>query len=483
MQTVKWTEGKCLRFVDERFWLVNERLFCIQALLVCSVGGNVCGCVWVAMCAAVYGWQCLQIKGFEPLRMMINQSINSNVPSVPSTLQELLEHLRKYGRCYLSEIGGDWLRIITVPKYGLKRNKRVHLCVTGRVSNHHLGYHLNSVVLCPESWSVIAIQPRAFYKPDRNFIANKDLSNYNVYAMLDGTVLTLYYWEGKWCLLSARGFDLSTLKKGGCNLTFAEMVWDVASRKYPEFVAVTGMRLEAGRLAFQNLRTDVCYSFGFRHSELHFFQDEEKMWQVQHTLLGSDGTYETVPRGALPHIPDQELLDFKFSSYTKVEENLEYALRDYIAARRAGTTPPINYGYILKSKTDTDDQSFLCVKSPLYRKIKEIIYRKNDDIMSNYALQLMGRAYTDPANRYLLRYLFPQHARYIDMFEALIKEIECSLFTNYEAHISERAYKVVVATLIEWGVSTETLDEGQRSAIREIYFKILDRKKILCRYE
>ena len=73
---------------------------------------------------------------------------------------------------------------------------------------------------------------RAFVVPDADGVIRT--GHYNVIQVIDGTVVTIYSWTHPkqglvWCLASANGHDVSSLKWGG-DETYAEVLFELLAK-------------------------------------------------------------------------------------------------------------------------------------------------------------------------------------------------------------------------------------------------------------
>jgi hypothetical protein len=143
-----------------------------------------------------------------------------------------------------------------------------------------------------ESWLPLATPPPAFKLRPANDAVNALLmaDAYDIIRVDDGTVVTLYMWNhpqhGKvWGMASNNGYDVSSLYWMG-PMTYAEVFYDLAMRRYPEFVSQTGMGIartgKSTRLTFTKLDPGFSYTVGFRHHNFHpVVEDPERMWSIQ----------------------------------------------------------------------------------------------------------------------------------------------------------------------------------------------------------
>ena len=143
-----------------------------------------------------------------------------------------------------------------------------------------------------ESWLPLATPPPAFKLRPATDAVNALLvaDAYDIIRVDDGTVVTLYKWNhpqhGKvWGMASNNGYDVSSLYWMG-PMTYAEVFYDLAVRRYPEFVTQTGMGItrtgKSTRLTFTKLDPSFSYTVGFRHHNFHpVVEDPERMWSIQ----------------------------------------------------------------------------------------------------------------------------------------------------------------------------------------------------------
>lgn len=262
-----------------------------------------------------------------------------------------------------------------------------------------LYYESNGLVIDARTWRVLAVQPRAFNLRPKPALVDAALAagEYDVVPVDDGTIVTLYYWEnpregGVWSIASSNGYDVSTLYWMG-GLTYAEVIWDLANRLYPEWRDATGMSLvptaQGGkRLAFTALDRGRCYSVGFRHWNFHPVRaDPERMWQVQCVdTLAMRVTYGA----AIPGLPGQRVVASPPQSLAAFAAEASDALEAGLAAIAAGSPAGLpngrfNYGYILRSRRPalTREVSDILVETPLLAAVRRMLYERPPATLRN----------------------------------------------------------------------------------------------------
>lgn len=343
----------------------------------------------------------------------------------------------------------------------------------------------SGVVIDARTWRVLSLPPRAFCSQP----ATKDLDRmlgdglYDIIPVDDGTVLTLYAWdhpvEGHvWCLASSNGYDVSSLKWMG-PLTYAEVFADLANRLYPDFVKASGMSLVVPpgggttRLAFKTLDTSKCYTIGLRHHNFHpLREDPERMWQIQHAILGDDSPILCYGVGGLPGIPLQkkftscprtvaELLQRTHGALERAkaqiaaqhrksnenpthgdapertnEANLraqktETPTTGEVPSNKGADLPQLCYGFILRS-TDvsrTGSQSDVLVESDLLKIVRRLAYDKaprqfRDQLTCLTRLEYNAiRASLTPEDRKTFLALFPAWKARFHAYDTFIRNV------------------------------------------------------------
>lgn len=143
---------------------------------------------------------------------------------------------------------------------------------------------LNGLVLQYSGWKVLSVgSPILNYSPKINETVS-NLSSYDIYPIIDGTVVTLYWYEptvavqscstgvksqptGSWRLSSSNGYDVTDMRWLGSR-TYMEAIVELA-KLHPLF-------------SFERLNRSCSYTIGFRHHDFHPLQcDGPKLWFIQ----------------------------------------------------------------------------------------------------------------------------------------------------------------------------------------------------------
>lgn len=212
-----------------------------------------------------------------------------------------------------------------------------------------LAFRANGVVYDVDTHRVLCVPSQACnYKPKHDLItANFD--RMRVYRVQDGTILNLYYADGKWCMGSANGYDVSEYRWIGDNTYRQEFAAICA--KYPEF-------------SFDKLDRGNTYVVGFRCASFHPLKtDASKAWFV---AAYNNSTFEEV------------VVDVGFPAQAEVTGvgfdalllNCADAYKAYCADRTVH-----NYGYILRGPFDScSESSNVMLESSLLKKVRKLMY-------------------------------------------------------------------------------------------------------------
>jgi len=291
-----------------------------------------------------------------------------------------------------------------------------------------LHYDCNGLIIDATTWRALSVPLQAPYKNFNKKLVNEYLSKnlYDIYPISDGTVVTIYYIKGQWALSSSNGYDVSELYWMG-DKTYAEILFDLATRLYPAFVEESGIELVNGRLVFTKLNINCCYTIGFRHFNFHPLRaDPEHIWQLQCYDVSGPLPVKAELLASLPKQVARELTgDETVDSLNLVgRESVNAAVRYEMCL----------YGFILRSKDDqkTGIHSSIMLESPLLQKVRAYIYdgvpRQHSKNVTNLTRlkYLTIRASLSQDSAMFLE-LFPQfideHHKHEQIFTHLINKI------------------------------------------------------------
>ena len=278
----------------------------------------------------------------------------------------------------------------------------------------------NGLILERDTWKPLCIPPRSLRLNIDTNQANKYIYQglYYIYHATDGTSFNMYYDKkiSKWLISTTSGYDMGNVKWS--EKTFEELISECLMEQY-----------KISWEAFcDTLDTDYCYSWIFKHPDLHKFYSDEtkyKIWFIQNVCLASDSEYYLCANEKSPNMISGQV------KYTEPVGNLHdlyklscAALADYISDKK------INYGYILRSVNYelTELHSDLFIESSLMKIIRKTWYEnflidECNKFKLNKETVITLYNYLNADNFEDFQILFPQYQSKFDTYSSVIKSI------------------------------------------------------------
>lgn len=314
------------------------------------------------------------------------------------------------------KVGGNITRIIL----RIRKNNNVHPLFY---------YYCNGCVIDTIEWKPLVVPPITFNKrknPETiESFYNQGL--YDVIKVIDGTVVTFYYFRNQWNISSSNSYDVSTFYWIG-NMTYAEVIYDLFTRLYSSVAEKYGLEFVDDRLDFTQLSKSKCYTIGFRHHNFHpLKKDPERMWNIQHVNLTNG--YVSFNDG-IKGLPNQPVINAVSSM-----DQLNFINKTSIS-EATKENPTFNYGYILRSKNPslTKEYSSVILRSSLLKKIKKNIYEYPDNALkqcidhTNRFEFISMKNFFNKAERNEMSQLYPQLLERFPLYSKCVDEtVECSL--------------------------------------------------------
>ncbi len=242
-------------------------------------------------------------------------------------------------------------------------------------------------------WSVLVTPPLRFRTP---YKFEGSLSDYEIYLMKDGTIVSLYYYNNQWAIATARSYCIN------------EQIW-ASDVKYIDVVTEV---LAKYNINMDDLDKTKSYYFGFHHPAYHPFTKEVYAWNIfKDNLLPIDN-----------HVQVNSI------TLDEINNNNVLAMKRYVSSKEQ---TDLHYGYILRNGTDD-----VCLQSTLYNNIKKIYYvqpklsdlkslEKTNSLINKQFLYTRHtyvalRAYLNYKVKYVAQTLFPEfkplYQRFDDFF-------------------------------------------------------------------
>lgn len=288
---------------------------------------------------------------------------------------------------------------------------------------------LNGIVLECNTWKVLSVPSCSFFRnaSPQNIIAN--IASYDIYEIIDGTVVTLYHYNGSWRLSSANGYDVSQYT-WLTEKTYWDAIADLATR-YPEF-------------KFENLSPRTCYTIGFRHKWFHpLMSDPERLWLIQacnldvaDNVLIADGD-SVVPMiirelndVGLPIQQPLRTVAMGQDLYNQLTLENESAIQKYTSMLASGAAVP-HYGYFMRARSTASSLCDLMLPSNLLLMLQRTIYdlpRKRKPHESPITHQnrlnyVTLRAYLSVFTKFEFITMFPQFSQTYEHFDVLFNKL------------------------------------------------------------
>ncbi len=292
-------------------------------------------------------------------------------------------------------------------------------------------------------WKLVAMPPRAFCT---NKISMKKLNDlfsagsYDVYEVLDATILTLYFYNVSWRVSSTKGYDIGSTEIVD-GVTFIEAIEHLMDTKYKSF-------------KFNDLNKSYSYTIALRYSQYHIF-DETKHLANRTKYVPKPGVdmnsyimvlcvTDTTTMSYLPitvaGLPYQNPITIKDATISSLNNYARSAYSKYAKAHRLQNYKykPL-YGYILRAKTKTvpDEYSTIYIESELYKVIKNGIYKDNAFLRNKAYDKLVVQMSTTHERYEQYRIMFGQFHDRFTHFDFLVKEFAAEVKRRIQNTMSD----------------------------------------------
>lgn len=315
----------------------------------------------------------------------LNNNTDANLP-IKSVMNKLRTAFYAIGICWTDELQGEFInnnpyRVIL---YTRSTNVEFKNPMCKECNGLVVEYFSGKWKLLAMPMHSICTNKISMKKVNMLYSANA----YDTYEVLDATILTLYYYNGRWRLSSKKSYDIGDIEMVN-GITFMDAIHDLMESKYKSF-------------KFNNLNCQFSYTIGLRYSRYHIF-DETKHMDNRTTNIPPEGvdmnSYIMVLAVAdlqtahyvskyVAGLPRQNpmtrkdlninvLLNYARSAYAKYAK--AYRLQNF-------KYKPL-YGYVLRAKHKNvpNEYSTIYIESELYKIIKTGLYKDNSAIRNaNY---------------------------------------------------------------------------------------------------
>lgn len=291
------------------------------------------------------------------------------------SISDLIAKIKTFGNDFVDEMVPLINKFDVYFNYERDRNNNITRVILRLRKNNNihplLYYYCNGCVIDTLKWKAVSVPPMAFNKRQVPELIESYYKQglYDVLKVIDGTVVTFYYWNNYWNISSSNSYDVSSFYWIG-DMTYAEIIYDLFTRLYPDTIETNGIQLiDNNRLDFCKLQKNKSYTIGFRHHNFHPIKsDPECMWNIQNVHLSS-GRIEF--NDGIQGLPNQQIITAVNSL-----DQLNHINKSAMADALRQENPVFNYGFILRSKNQSITKEFsnILLSSTLLKKIKKNIY-------------------------------------------------------------------------------------------------------------
>jgi hypothetical protein len=334
------------------------------------------------------------------------------------------------------------------PNFKEEVSQRI-LLLCDRASRDHkiqAASEANGIVIEYKTWAVLSYPPPAlsFNMSHQDIEKCLKIGLYKIFRADFGTIVTLYYFNDKWRISSANGYEIDNMIWIGTR-TFRDLI-DEVFNKYS--------------LDVDTLNKKYCYSFGFHHYEYHPFNGAGQLpiraWFIRAIDLD---TFHIMDNGSIGcKIPmQQESVELNklaaidsAMAIKKIYEICENSYTKYITEK---TSTPI-YGFILISNNPVENANVL-IESKLQCKLRQLICRRPPSELNpekRFNWMMINASMDSIDNKPIFRKLFPQTIDSGEKFDKLILNLATKIVGIYNREsvtYSNTQFDQIVKFIIE----------------------------------
>jgi hypothetical protein len=299
-----------------------------------------------------------------------------------------------------------------------------------------LSFEANGLVINTNTWKMVSVlSPNMNNNPKynalkgiftnnvKNFTSEvketKSDINFVIYPIIDGTTISLYWYNNKWCMSSSNSWEVNNYKWMG-----------------PEsYEGIFNRLASAYQFSYDVLDKNKIYVMIMRTPEFHPFNPTNELYLVEtiHKVTCYRNT-DTIG------IPMQQALNLNDRPNAGVEllndiyDTNKNAVKRYLKSIENGDKY-IRLGYIIKCPYDIGgSHSYVIMESDLMKNIKNYLYEfKEYELLNanNRLKYIILRAFLNYSKRDLFKKLFPQFNGEFGKLERLFNNVTRMLISNF----------------------------------------------------
>ena len=347
-------------------------------------------------------------------------SATINEDSFSADITAIRTKLFSNGICWTDDVQGQF-----------EHNKPFRAILYTRTSNidfkNPMIKECNGIVFSyNKGWQLLAMPQPAFCTNKISMKKLNDIYNsgaYDVYEVLDATILTLYYYNNSWRISSTKGYDIGSTEMIN-GMTYFDAIHDLMATKYKAF-------------KLEDLDKQCSYTIALRHSKYHIFDETKHLAnRTKHVprpgvdmnsyimvMCVANTLTATYMQKHVPGLPYQNPIALRDHSVHTLTNYARSAFAKYAKAYRLENFKykPL-YGYILRAKHRSvpDEYSTIYIESELYRSIKIGLYKDNQAIRSMDYNKLVVQMSLNHDRHEQFRIIFQQ-------FEPIFKRLDLNV--------------------------------------------------------
>ena len=402
---------------------------------------------------------------------------DSNKGSPAIKFSKIRKELYAKGVCWTDSVNGnfaenDHFRVVLY----LKKNTQ------GIDFNNPIITECNGLVLSyfNNDWSALAVPPVncskskiSMHQVDKFYKEGK----YQIYEVLDATMITMYYYNNDWRIASCKGFDVTDYEFMN-GQSYMDTFLSIANTKYPEF-------------SLNHLDDKYCYTFALRSANFHKFNETKHEFTESTTeLVYQSNTYIKLIK--VVHLDstndvDTNWLNINIPVYQPVEIKnahsvpilMNYAKHAYVKYSKGYETNNFKfkplYGYILRSTASTVPKLYknIMISSSLYATIKKGLYATSNENDN----QMIVNMFIDQKRKMQFKVLFDQYLPEFNKLEAMVLNtcedvvslIQGNPHITDDTHVQNLANKVFHYFQHEHDINQQESPVSRATAISLLY--------------
>jgi hypothetical protein len=247
---------------------------------------------------------------------------------------------------------------------------------------------------------------------------------YQIYEVLDATIINMYYYEGTWKIATGKGYDVTHFQFTDSH-TYAQIFNHIAATKYSKF-------------NFNNLNINHCYTFALRWHEFHCFNE------TKHTPLAKADSNDYIKLIKVTDLTTLSELNInqlylgmpvyypiEIKNANSISTLMSYAKNAYLKYAKGYETNNFKfkplYGYILRSTSSSTPRAYrnIIITSSLFATIKYGLYTNSTKSIE----QMVTNMFVHLRRKEQFKVLFDQYQLTFNKLEEIVSTISQEVIT------------------------------------------------------